>query len=347
MNFKTLFALLPAAAVLMASCDRLNEDRIDPLNPDELPLVIVLSDGGDGDFEDADELGVALELLPLWDGNSRDPEGVVPEMPTDVVVFFELTDQLGFSNWSEYITGVDALYEIDDCTTSADEGIDLDATFDAATGTGSFIWPVGQKEVELVLTLNETLFDDDQLNSDERGFSLRITNVTGAESVRVSDNLTFDYRVLDEESLLGEWSLDASDPAQFEALLAFFTPFVPDLDGLEAAAVDEIVVEFKYETFELKVVLVETEDDECEAGEVQNLEIEFEADYDFDLEDLFAALSGELDFEGAVELDDVEQEFSLSIVYEISPDGSTVILELNAELDSVGEIDSQTLTLTR
>lgn len=340
--------MMPMLALLaLAACDRRDEDLVTALSPDELPIVILISDEGDGDLEDADEVGIALELLPLWDAETRNPEGETPEMPSDVTVRFALSNPEGFTAWDAYITGVDAVYEIDDCTDSSDEGIELNAEFDPATGTGSFTWPQGVSEIEIVFGLNPDLFANDILDGSFGGFTFEVTGVEGNADVRASSNLSYDYLALDDEAVFGEWNIDPAADGNWEALQALFSNFDEDFAGLDPAEVSEILLEFGYETMEITLVLLATEEDECDPSELVNEEIQLEADYAFGADDLAGLTEGDLELEGAIEVEGIEYEFVLEGSFAISADGSTLTLDLGGEIDGISELESQTLTLTR
>ncbi|MGF1565441.1 MAG: hypothetical protein ACFCUH_08740 [Flavobacteriales bacterium] len=344
----TRIYMVPMLALLaLAACDRREEDLVTALSPDELPIVILISDEGDGDLEDADEVGIALELLPLWNAQTRNPEGETPEMPSDVTVRFALSNPEGFTAWDAYIVGVDAVYEIDDCTDSSDEGIDLNAEFDPSTGTGSFTWPQGVSEVEVLFELNPDLFANDLLDGSFGGFTFEVTGVEGNEGVRVSSNLNFHYLALDDEAVFGEWSIDPATDGNWEALQALFANFDEDFAELGVDEIDEIVLTFEYDKMEITIVLLATEEDECDPSELVNEEIQIEADYAFGADDLAGLTEGDLELEGAIEVEGIEYEFVLEGSFAISADGSTLTLELGGEIDDISELESQTLTLTR
>ncbi len=346
-TIKTTLSLIAALAVLV-SCDRKEDDVIDPRQPEDFPIVIILADELDGDYEDNDEVGIGLEILPVWDPVSRSIDGRIPTPTSDLRVHFEVFDPKGFSSLGDYITGGFAQYEIDDCTDSSDEDIDLGFIFDASTGMGSFTWPAGVEEMEVVLEVNDVLFDDDVVNADMRGFSFRLTSIEGpgtGSDIKLNSDLEFEYVVLDEEAIFGEWELDDNDPEQFAWFMALFGSLNEDLQGITMDEIDAIEFEFDFEAMVIKVILVETEEDECEPGEMENLEIEIEAEYDFDFEDLFNTDSGDLEFEGEAEINGVPLEFVLEGSYEINADG-TLNITLAGELDG-DEIEERTITLTR
>jgi hypothetical protein len=337
------------ALIMMASCDREDEDVVIPRNPEEFPIVILLSDEGDGDLEDNDEVGIALEILPVWDPVTRSPEGKISTPTTDMQINFEIFDALGFANLEEYITGGFAAYEIDDCTSSADLEIDLQFNLDLASGTGSFMWPAGVAELEVVIEVSDVFFDDDVLNTDQRGFSFKITGIEGlgaGNTIRVNTDLEFEYIVLDNEAIFSAWEFDHTDPDQFAAFLALFGQLNEDFQNLNAADVDKIEISFGFEGMEVVVALLETEEDECEPGAFESVELEVSAEYSSDLEDLFGALSGDLEFEGAAEIDGVESEFALAGSFKIDAVSNSLTLIIQGELDG-DEIGEQTLQLTR
>lgn len=344
---KTLL-IISAASLALASCDRKDEDLIEPRDPNDFPIVILLSDEEDGDLEDNDEVGIALEILPVWDEATRDLEGKIPTPNSDLRISFEVFDPSGFSSFGDYILGGDAIYEIDDCTDSNDEGIDLNFTFDASAGTGSFDWPAGVEELEIALELNESTFDDDVANSEERGFSFRITAIEGAGAgtdVRINRDIEYTYFALDDESIFGDWELDFSDLGQFAAFTALFNQLNEDLPDVSTSDIEAIEFEFNIEAMVVKVVLSETSEDECEPGEFENEELEIEAEYDFGFDELFGVQSGDLEFEGEAEFDGIPEEFTLAGNFQIEPDG-TLTLTLSGETEN-GEISEQTLVLNR
>lgn len=346
-TLKTLL-IISAASLALASCDRKDEDLIEPRDPNDFPIVIFLSDEEGGDLEDSDEVGIALEILPVWDEATRDLEGKIPTPTTDMRISFEVFDPSGFSAFADYILGGDAIYEIDDCTDSSDEGIDLNFVFDASAGTGSFDWPTGVEELEVILELNEATFDDDAVNPEERGFSFRITDIEGAgagNDIRINRDIEFTYFALDDEVLFGEWVLDHTDPEQFTTFTALFETVNEDLPGLAPSDIDAIEFEFDIEAMVVKVVLTETSEDECEPGEFENEELEIEAEYDFGFDELFGMLGGALSFEGEAEFNDVPEEFTFEGAYQIEADGS-LTLTLSGETEN-GEIEEQTLILNR
>lgn len=341
-----IIGLLGVLLMITQACQKTEKLDVEPLSLSEYPLVVVLSDEHDGDLEDNDEIGIAVELLTRWDEVTRNPEGSVPEMPTDVDISFQLENPQGFSQWNQYIKGVKAIYEIDDCTNSEDAGIVIPTSFDPATGTGTFRFPKGQKEMELVLELDDAFFDDAVLNTDLRGFELKITGIQGAPNVRVNKDLTFAYHVLDDEAIFGTWEVDPLNASAWQALLNHFGPLNEDLSDVQLADVDKVEIEFEQAVLKVKFILNATQPDPCDPTELENEEIEVEADFASDFEDLFNNRSGELELEGKAEKDGVELEFEMKAKYTISADGTKLNLVLSGELDG-DDLPEITLTLTR
>jgi len=328
---------------VLASCTRRDEDVVEPISVEDFPQVILLDDEGDGDLEDEDKMSFKVTLLDRVDPSGQDLGGVIVPLQSDAVVNFSIVDLEGFSTLSNYILGGEAFYEIDDCETSADQNIDLMFTLDPVLGTGSFIFPADVEEVEVEMELDPALFDDGSFNMDGRGFTLELEFLNTSENVRVNTDINFQYEVLDDEAIYGAWELDHTDSALFEKFKGLFSPIEEDLNGLEAADVDKIEIEFKYDEMEIVIELVETEMvDDCGTIETENKVIEIAMDYD-DLES--GELSGDASFEGEVEQDNgSELEFSYEGSFDIA--ASTLTLTLAGEFDG-DEIDEAELVLTK
>jgi hypothetical protein len=59
-----------------------------------------------------------------------------------------VSDFEGFAKISDYILDGTAFYEVDDCTTSEDNGVDLKLVFNRTTGKGSVTFPKDVEEIE-------------------------------------------------------------------------------------------------------------------------------------------------------------------------------------------------------
>lgn len=336
--------LLSLCIAMLATCSKRDEDLVEPLSIEEYPQVIFPDDEGDGDVEDGDKVGIVLTLLDRVDPTGEELGGLIIPLESDVTVNFIIKDPAGFSDLSEYFLDWVAFYEIDDCTTSEDLDEDLDLTFNPNTGEGSVTFPSDVEEIEIEFELTEDLFDDDVFNEDGRGFVFQLTSVEGSgEAVKVNTDLEFEYEVLDDEGIYGEWTLDIEDAEQFENFKNLFGLVDGDIAELEAADVDEIVIEFKYEELSVLVVLVEEElVEECDESEMENIEIELEMEYD-ELED--DVLAGEAVFVGEIEMDDESvEEYEYAGEFTIDGDQLTITLEGEYDDDSTDEI---TLVLSK
>lgn len=345
-NIKNTIAccLLAIATVcILTSCDKKNDDLVKPLTADEFPQVIKFDDEGDGSLEDEDEFGFKLTLVDRVDPSGKELGGTVVPLQKDVTVVFRVKEWEGFDNLADYIKGAKAFYEIDDCTTSEDQGIDLNLAFNTATGQGSVTFPRDVEELEVVFEVDEDYFNDDMLNDDERSITLVLTAVEGDAQVTVNNALEFKYEVLDDEGVHGDWELDHEDPAAFAAFTSLFGLVNEDVKNLSAADVDKIEISIEYNEVKVLVTLLETEMvDDCGVPEFQNKEIEIEAD----LEDLSTLVdAGDIEVVGELELPDGSSvEFVYSGSFTIN--GDKLELVLKGELDE-DETDETTLPLSK
>lgn len=175
--------------------------------------------------------------------------------------------------------------------------------YDEQIGSGQLIFPAGVEEIEIVFALNEDYFEDDILN-EERGFSLSFVSTLTSREIQVLET-PFDYEVLDDEAIFGEWdtTLTQEGWSDFQSL---FGAVNGELTGLAVEDIEEIIWEFEYEALTIEVVLKETEEvEDCGEIEIENKVIEIEADYDELSRD---AISGEIVLEGEVEQDDGSEE---------------------------------------
>lgn len=290
------------AVMLLTACEKKNDDLITPSLDGNFPQILLLSDEGDGDLEDEDKFSFKITLAERVDPEGKELGGKITQLAADVTVHFELSSFKGFSSLSTYLLDAKAFYEIDDCTTSEDQDIDLHLVFDPISGKGSVTFPKGVEEIEIEFDTNEDLFDDDILNTTARNLEIRLTSVDSkGEKVVVNDQNIFKYLVLDDESIYGEYELDVANQQQFQHYIDLFGLVNEDIKSLRPADVEEIKVEFQYGELKAVITLKETEEVvACGETESVNKEIEIEADFE-ELEDELE--NGDLEFVGKVEQD--------------------------------------------
>jgi len=321
------------AVLLLSACEKKNDDLVTPLVEQDFPQILVLADEGDGELEDEDKFSFKITLADRIDPEGEELGGKVVPLNADVTVHFELKDFKGFNSLSDYILDAGAFYEIDDCTTSEDKDIDLKLVFNKTTGKGSVTFPKGVAEIEIEFETDEDRFDDKIFNTNDRKLEIRLTSVDpNGQKVVVNDQNTFEYKVLDDDGIYGEYELDMDDQQQIQNYIQLFGLINEDVKALKAADIEEIKVEFQYGEFKAIVVLKETEKvEECGEVETVNKEIEIEGDFE-DLED--DKLAGDLEIAGDVELDNgQEKEFSYK--------GGFKLLNRKLELTLGGEFDDK------
>lgn len=330
---KFTYLLIMSMLLFVTSCDKKNDDLVEPPSASDFPQVIKFDDEGDGDLEDEDKFSFKLTLNDRVDPSGDELGGTVVPLKEDVTVLFEVKGWEGFNSLSEYIKGVKAFYEIDDCTTSEDAGIDLDVSFDAATGKGSVRFPKDVTEVEVEFETDEDLFDDNDLNEDERSITLIVTGIQPVgKTIAYNKAAEFKYEILDDEGIHGDWELDHEDAAQFAAFKKLFGMVNEDIADLSAGDVDKIEISVEYNEVKVVVELKEKETvEECGGTEEVNKVIEIEAD----LEDISTLTSeGDIEFVGEVELDN-------GGIAEFVYKGSFKIIGGDLELVLVGEYDDE------
>ncbi|GAA4918904.1 hypothetical protein [Mucilaginibacter defluvii] len=337
--------MMPALALLAVSaCSKRNDNVVTPNVGDKFPQIINLADEGDGGLEDEDKFSFKVGLIDRVDPSGESLEGTVVPLKKAVKVNFAVTDFEGFDKLSDYIKEAKAFYEIDDCTTSEDKDIDLKLNFDANTGKGSFEFPAGVEEVEIEFETNGALFDDDILNTDDRKIEIQLTGIDDAgANVTVNTANKFEYEVLDDESVFGEYEVDVNNAAQFNNFVQLFGLINDDVKNLKASDVEEIKVEFAYNEFKAVITLKETEQvEECGEVEEVNKEIEIEGG----IEELDTkTLAGAVEFADDIEQEDgTEAEFKYS--GEFTLNGKSLVITLKGEYndDETGEI---TLNLSK
>jgi hypothetical protein len=337
-------ASLSFLLVFVAGCDKENDDIVMPLTSDEFPQVLLFDDEGDGDLEDEDKFSFKLKLSDRVDPEREELGGKIIPLTSDITVNFEVSDFEGFAKISDYILDGTAFYEVDDCTTSEDNGVDLKLVFNRNTGKGSVTFPKDVEEIEVEFEVAEDLFDDNILNTNDRYIEFVLTGVSGDnKTVTFNPAISFKYEVLDDESISGEWALDPLDAVQFAAFKELFSPINEDIADLEGAEVAEILLSVEYNEVKVEVVLKETETiTECGDTEVVNKVIEIEAD----LEELdLQTLEGEIEVVAEIEQDDETlEEFVYKGEFKIT--GDKLELTLTGEYDG-DETDEITLVFSK
>ena len=336
---KSIYILLSAFIMMLTACDKKNDNLVSPLVEGDFPQILLLADDGDGELEDEDKFNFVITLADRKDPDGKELGGKVIPLQEDVTVHFEISDFEGFSSISSYVLGAKAFYEIDDCSTSEDEDIDLNVVYDRATGKGSVTFPKGVAEVEVEFETDAELFDDKIFNPDARNLEIKLTSVDAkGQNVVVNVDNAFKYAVLDDDSIYGEYELAVDQKEELAKYIALFGMLNEDVKALKAADVKEILLEFQYGEIKAIVVLNETEEvNECGSVETVNKEIEIEGEFE-ELED--DLLAGKLEFVGAVEQEDgTEKEFVYKGAFKIV--GKTLALALQGEYD-----DQETAKIT-
>jgi hypothetical protein len=336
---KILFTVIAMSVMILAGCDKENDELVKPLSSNEFPQVIRMDDEGGGDLEDEDKFSFEITLNDRVDPDGEELGGKVIPLDSDVTVSFVVKDPKGFTKISDYIKDVSAFYEVDDCTEK-----DVDVEFNPNTGIGTVIFPKGVETVEVEFETDEDFFDDGVLNTRERSLVVAITGIQPSNAtVTYNPAIDFKYEILDDEGIHGDWELDASDPVQFAAFKKLFGLISEDIKDLDAKDVDKIEISFEYDEVKVVVELKETETIvECGQTEVVNKLIEVEADLE-ELESLSA--TGDVEFLGEIEQDDnTLKEFVYSGSFNII--GDTLKLELEGEYDDE-TTGKQTLTLEK
>jgi hypothetical protein len=328
---------------LLAACTREKDDVEELLSIEKYPQVILFDDEEGGELESSDELEVAIKLADRFDGTGGELGGVIEPLTQDFLLAFAISDIEGFDDIGDYVLEVEALYEIDDCTTSADEGVELIKSFDPATGKGTVLFPAGVEEIELVFTLSDELLDNEEVD-DSRGFVIELSAVDGPDPDNVEVlSLPFEFKVLDDELIFGDWELDLEEPGAFENFKALFGMANEDLAELSLDDVDEIAWEFELAEVNIETVLKEEEEvEECGEVEIENIVVEVEGEFEELTDD---DTEGEIEFVVEVELDD---ESVLEFVYKgtFVIQGKMLRMTLQGESDE-GETEEITLVFRK
>jgi len=340
-KYSVLFVVLSA---FLFSCSKEELDLVDPIETADFPFQIVLDEEEIFEPEDGDKAEFEITLTDRIDGSGIQPSGITEPLSQSVRVFFTLSDNEGFSNWSDFVLSGKAYYEVDDCTTSEDLGEDLQFQFDTLSGEGSFIFPAGVESVVVEFELDPAITDDNVINPDARGFSFALTGLENPPAnVVVNTTMKTEFVVFDDEQVFGEWILDHNDAVQLQGMIDLFQLAEEDVVGLVSADIDEAVLEITPNEVQLKITLVATETIQgCSGLEVVNEEIEIEAEVDEVTDD---DVIGDLVF--IVELED-DNGFISEVEYSgtFSRSGNTLTLLLTGTLGDT-ETNEITLTLTR
>ncbi len=330
MNCRKIFATL-CIVIAIAGCDKENDNLVNPLTSEQFPQVITFDDEGDGDLEDADEFSFVLKLNDRVDPEGSELGGKIIPLKSDAIVSFEIKEFEGFSNTADYILDAKAFFEVDDCTTSEDLGIDLGLLFDPSTGKGTVRFPADVEEIEIAFETDEDYFDDNDLNDSERSITLVITKVENtADNVTFNSSAEFKYEILDDEAIHGDWEMDISNAAQFDAFKNLFSLVNEDIADLDAADVEKIEISIEYNEVKVVIELKELEEeDDCGNIELVNKVIEIEAE----IEELTTqSKNGEIEFVGEIEKDNGGvEEFVYKGDFIIT--GSVLQLVLTGEYD--------------
>lgn len=337
------FSLIAVVAVLITGCSKQKFEHTAAIDAADFPKQLVLDEEDAGDLEDTDKASFEIKLTDGIDPEGIELAGKPQILENAVTVQFQLKDAEGFTNWNEYIVGGTAFYEVDDCTSSEDLGVDLQFTFDPTTGLGSVIFPSQVNSIEIELELNPAIMDNGVENTDDRGFTFALIGIgTTTENLVLNTDIETTFRLYDDEKVFGSWESDHNNASELNNIIDLFTIANSDLNGLTAAEIDNIEVEFAFDEFKLVITLVETETvDECGTPEQVQIEIELEGKW----EELSDATNGDLNF--IVEREE-ENGFITEVEYKGSFEriGNTLTLTLTGA-DSSSETDELTLILTR
>ncbi len=324
---------LIAGLLSLMACTKENTDLSKAISAENMPKQIVLDTDEFGAIEDEDKIEVVFALtdrfVPGEIGGQQVP------LEKDAKINFAITEFEGFNQLDQYILGATAYYEIDDCTISSDQGLDLDLEYNTATGLGSFTFPAGVEEVVLEFETDPDLFDDDLINTEDRLVVLSITGLTTTENVVFNPAVTFTYLVLDDELAYGKYEAPEINQDLISAINTLFAGVQADVTGLNPADIDAFEMEIDFEDIQFLLILTATEEvEECGNTETVNIEIEIKGELD-DLTN--EAQQGDLVFLVEVENEDGSvEEFEYKGSFELTADG--IILNLECEDLETGNV---------
>jgi len=336
-------SLIVVFAVLITGCSKQKFEHSTAIDAADFPKQLVLDEEDAGDLEDTDKASFEIKLTDGIDPEGIELAGKPQRLESAVTIQFQLKEAEGFANWNDYIVGGTAFYEVDDCTSSEDLGVDLQFTFDAATGLGSVIFPAQVNSIEIELELDPALMDDGVENTADRGFTFALIGMSETtENLVLNTDIETTFRLYDDEKVFGSWESDHNNVSELTNIINLFNMANSDLNGLTAAEIDNIEVEFAFDEFKLVITLVETETvDACGTPEQVQVEIELEGEW----EELTDATSGDLHF--MIEREE-DNGFITEVEYEGTFEriGNTITLTIKGT-DGSSETEELTITLTR
>lgn len=314
---KAIYSLLALGA--LAACSKETKDVVKPRSAEDMPIQIILDEDEDGNVEDDDKAKMAFTFTDRIDPTGKELGGITPSLSQPATISCLIKDPEGFSNLADYILDIKAVYEVDDCTEE-----DITVTFDLSTGEVSFDFPAGVEEVEVEFELDDTFFDDDVV-SDDRGFVVEVLGLSNtSENVVINTDTEFEYKVLDDELIFGEYELELTQE-NLDRLKTLFAEVNEDLADLSLADIDAFEMEVSLEEIEFKTVLIEEEADECDPTDFDNVEVSVEGEFEELTDD---EQTGDVEF--VVELEDENgfvEEFTYKGSFEINGDDMTLTLE--------------------
>lgn len=327
--------ILLISLFIFSACSKENTDLVLPISVADRPLQLVLDEEESGVPEEDDEIELVFTFVDQYDPTGQSLEGLKLPHTANLRVTIAFSDNEGFAEWGDYITGIDAFYEIDDCTNSSDQNISLNPALDVVNGRASFDIPAGISEVIVVLETDPSSFDNDLIDED-RGFKVSMVELTGEganTAVKFLQDQTWEVILLDDETIYGKWAFDASIPADLNKLKDVFGIINEDIPGLNEADIEEVELEVELDKVTLLIVLTETETiSECGVTEVVNKEIEVE----MDIEDLTDLLDGEIELLAEVEAENGSiTEYTIKAVFAVVSGVMTMTMEIEDGDDTI------------
>lgn len=306
---KILFALVTGVAISCAD-NTLEQEPLDT----NFPFQLVLDADEGADLPDAGDYGIEVKFADYL------PDLRLPN--TSITLSYTITDVEG------NMAGVaidKIVYEVEEGDCVYERELDFTPAADGLSGTITIAPDASlgsvPAEFEVVIALPG---EEDT----EGSFTVEFSNLQSSENLLLGYPNVFEYSVLDND-LAGEWEYEISSEEEFARFKGLFGPLNPELESLSFADITgKVVAEFEFEEMKFILELAETEEvTTCEDGESETevvyKEIEFEAEYD--------AEDNELELEGSHEL--------------ISDEG-LIEAELDYKTEATYEIDGENLLLT-